>query len=963
MTLPERSNLLEVLRHSAAGPTRYVWCGAHDTDDQVLSAGQLLADAMGVAQSTRQPAGARVALMHPPGLDYLRAFYGAVAANLVPVPMYPPDRAALKHTLPRIDAILEAADASEIWANPAIADQLATARADSRLAHTPVHITTGCEPADDHRRAGPDPDAVAFLQFTSGSTRTPRGVRVTHHNVLQNSRAIQDAFIRAEGTFGVTWLPPYHDMGLIGTVIQPIYSGSSAAMMAPQLFARRPRRWLELISRFQATLSPAPNFGYALCVRRLADSDLSDLDLSAWELALCGAEPIAAQVLRDFARTFAPAGFRAEALSPCYGLAEATLAVTGHRPETPAGLHTGRFDSDALAQGRAIPDPNGLEIVACGQALLDTHVTIHADGQVLGDRHVGEIVVRSGGVAGGYHQAPEATRSTFTADGLRTGDLGFMDQGWLYVVGRVKEMLIVRGRNYAAHDLEAAVESHVDGLRPGRVVAGMLGDQPCVIAERGRTSLPDADLVGAMQQAVRTRFSIAVDAAIVPKGTVLVTSSGKRERLRTLAQLREGHVVPTHASVGLGEPAPSSPAHGILAMMVGELAPMLRLTPEQLDIHASLTELGLDSLAAAELQAEVAQHWGIEVSMSFLASGASLQDLADAVAQARADGNGHIRAAAPATEPKAGRHGVLARPSLFFFESQHGPANRGPTYAGLERAVRRADEAGFEAVWLPERHFHEFGAPFPNPAVLAAALSVQTTEIHLRAGSVVLPLHSPVRVVEEWAMVDRLSFGRVGLSFTSGWNPRDFVLAPRAFADRRTTLEQHIATVQRLWRGETAPFEDGCGDVAEVRTFPRPVQSSLPVWLTCTAGPERFEQAGREGYNVLTALLFQDWDTLRRHIERYRAARMRAGHSRGHVTLAVHNVCRDPRRSCPSGRGGAVAGVPRGVGEAVAATRGATGHIVRRRTATRACLRHRALLAKRPNRRAQRGRRSRSWPL
>jgi natural product biosynthesis luciferase-like monooxygenase protein len=209
-------------------------------------------------------------------------------------------------------------------------------------------------------------------------------------------------------------------------------------------------------------------------------------------------------------------------------------------------------------------------------------------------------------------------------------------------------------------------------------------------------------------------------------------------------------------------------------------------------------------------------------------------------------------------------------------------------YAGLERAVRIADEAVFEAVRLPERHLHGFGAPFPNPAVLAAALAVQTSSIQLRAGSVVMPLNNPLRVGEDWGMVDRLSAGRVALSFTSGWNPRDFVLSPTDYARRREKTLEGIELVRKLWRGEPQPFTDGQGQTVDVESFPGPIQRDLQVWLTCTEGRERFAEAGRRGFNLLTALLFMDPKTLGENIQAYRQAREEAGFDRGHVTVAVH---------------------------------------------------------------------------
>jgi natural product biosynthesis luciferase-like monooxygenase protein len=278
--------------------------------------------------------------------------------------------------------------------------------------------------------------------------------------------------------------------------------------------------------------------------------------------------------------------------------------------------------------------------------------------------------------------------------------------------------------------------------------------------------------------------------------------------------------------------------------------------------------------------------------MAILFEGLSLSELARRIATARRLGHDRLDAASPVTRHVAE---VPPRPqlpllSLFFFQSSETTAESSqPLYDLIQRAAEIVDGAGFEAIWLPERHFHPFGAPFPNPSVLAAAIAVRTSQLKLRAGSVVLPLHHPVRVAEEWAMVDRLSSGRVGLSFTPGWNPRDYVLGASRFESRRDDCRAAIEAVRALWRGEERSFGDGRGQSTSIRCYPRPIQAELPVWLTCTDNEERFAEAGRAGFNVLTALLLQDVDALRHRVTAYRRARRAAGHpGPGHVTLAVH---------------------------------------------------------------------------
>ncbi|HET6334364.1 MAG TPA: MupA/Atu3671 family FMN-dependent luciferase-like monooxygenase [Polyangiales bacterium] len=902
------SNLLDVLRFRAGrNEGTLSWCGHSGALEETLSMPELLRAASGIAAAAGLELGDRVALILPPGLGYVRAFFGAIAGGFIPVPLYPPDRAASERTLPRLEAILANANASAVWTNAqtaAVLDRLAPAG--SRLATTPRLMTDQLTPCDDTEHAIATGSSLAFLQYTSGSTSAPRGVRITHANLLHNSRAEEAAFGNRPGTTGVTWLPLHHDMGLIGCVIQSVFSGMNTILMSPGAFIRRPRTWLELISRHRARISVAPNFGYALCTQRITDAELAGLDLSCWELAVCGAEPIQAAALRRFSTRFARVGFRADAFAPCYGLAESVLMVTATALRR--GISSVRVDAKQLAAGLVVLAEDGKEIVACGAPVQDTHILIDdPDRKASSDGSVGEIIVRSPSVAAGYESAELESRATFTPEGLRTGDLGFIHGGQLYVVGRAKELLIIRGRKFHPHDIETAVADDITGLRTGRVIAGSFrrdDETPAVLVELAARSGDLSRLVSEIQTSVRRLFGVAMEAAILPKGSMHVTSSGKPERLRTFEAVARGDILPLAVSAGLERwmldesdaitVRMTEPDSLILHELTVALSPVMRVRPEELDLDASLLDVGLDSLAAAELQAFIARAYEVDASMAYLICGVSLRSVALALEDVRARGVNVLRAPSQRvgtpsslpSQPVAAPQSV--RPSLFFFESTVASQQNRPLYADLERAVRFADEAGFEAVWLPERHFHAFGAPFPNPAVLAAALAVQTSRIGLRAGSVVLPLHHAARVAEEWAMVDRLSGGRVALSFASGWNPRDFTLAPGEFETRQATLLDRIDEVRALWRGESATLRDGRGDAVQVQTYPRPIQREVPVWLTCTERRERFVEAGQRGLNVLTGLLFQDLETLTEYIAAYRKARAAAGFDRGHVTLAVH---------------------------------------------------------------------------
>ncbi|MGX1811756.1 MupA/Atu3671 family FMN-dependent luciferase-like monooxygenase [Nocardia sp. NPDC055321] len=325
-----------------------------------------------------------------------------------------------------------------------------------------------------------------------------------------------------------------------------------------------------------------------------------------------------------------------------------------------------------------------------------------------------------------------------------------------------------------------------------------------------------------------------------------------------------------------------------------------RLGLDTVDPRTPLTALGLDSVKAAELLTILEDRFGIEVSAEDIYGGMCVADLAAAITEHRS----------PGTEPAGATGGTAKRPgagvdfSLFFFASdaQHHDSRR---YRLLLDSARFADEHDFAAIWLPERHFHTFGGLYPNPAVLAAALAASTRQVRIRAGSVVLPLHHPVRVAEDWSVVDNLSDGRVDLAFATGWNPDDFVLAPDNYAERVAVTRAGIDTVRQLWRGEAVELPNGAGEPRSVRVFPAPIQPELTTWLTCSGGIERFEMAGESGSNVLTALLFQSVDELADKITAYRKARASHGHGAGKVTVMLHtfvgpdeaevrNTVRDP---------------------------------------------------------------------
>jgi acyl-CoA synthetase (AMP-forming)/AMP-acid ligase II len=412
--------------------------------------------------------GQPAALLYPPGLDYIAAFFGCLYAGVIAVPAGPPDPLKLDCSLPRLAAVVGDAMPSAVLTTTAMSTALRSLPGAAPEISRLSVIVTDAVPAEYSHAWEPAPvgaESIALLQYTSGSTSAPKGVVLTHRNLMSNSALISRLFGHSVQSRGVSWLPPYHDMGLIGGVIQPLYGGFPVTLMAPADFLRRPLSWLQEISRTRATTSGGPNFAYDLCVRKTTAEERLQLDLSSWQVAFNGSEPIRAETMENFARAFAPTGFRREALHPCYGLAEATLIVTGGISWSRRGLKS--LDTGGRRNGTAIPGATGTRspgLVSCGLAPGQRQVIIvDPDTRVeCPAGQVGEIWISGRGVAQSYWRRPEETRETFrarlagTGEGpfLRSGDLGFMLGRELFVTGRIKDLIIVRGRNHHPQDIE-----------------------------------------------------------------------------------------------------------------------------------------------------------------------------------------------------------------------------------------------------------------------------------------------------------------------------------------------------------------------------------------------------------------------------------------------------------------------------------------------------------------------------
>jgi fatty-acyl-CoA synthase len=489
------------------------------------------------------------------GDDFVLAFFGVIAAGAVPVPLYPPA------TMSRLDAYF--ANLARVIASSG-AKLLITSRRSapegpaSPLADIPtVRPEELAEAPTAEVMVEVGPDDLAFLQFTSGSTSLPKGVMVTHRSLAANAQAIMFDGLAADPARdkGVSWLPLYHDMGLIGFVIAPIFAEVPVVLLPTTSFVRRPSSWLDAVHRHRGTITFAPNFAFSLCVQGISEKQMAGWDLSCLRALGCGAEPIDAATLRAFLDKFESVGMKQQAILPAYGLAEATLAVTFGDLAEP--LTTDVADPHELVRGRATPAQNGhsVEIVSCGRAFPHHRVEIvDEQGRSLPERNVGEIVVEGPSLAVGYFGDDSATRATFRQGRLFTGDLGYLVDGRLFVCGRKKDVIILRGRNYFPQDFERII-SAVDGVRQAQVAVFTrsrtshgtvrLADELLVaVAEVNNSQVAREPLRKAVVSAVYEQTGLKVDEVhFLRRGELPKTSSGKVRRRETRARLEAGTLV------------------------------------------------------------------------------------------------------------------------------------------------------------------------------------------------------------------------------------------------------------------------------------------------------------------------------------------------------------------------------------------------------------------------------------
>jgi acyl-CoA synthetase (AMP-forming)/AMP-acid ligase II len=578
------ATLVDMCRdRSAADPDRRIFVFLENGTDE--SAALTLADvdlrsrAIAVRLSELAAPGTRVLLSYPPGLDFITGFFGALYAGMIAVPVAPldGDRNDVKGS--RLESIARSAEPEVLLTSTTAVERVRKALADSgRLSD--LYVLVSDEVPDDAagRWTRPDigPSTVAYLQYSSGSTGLPKGVMLRHASVLHNlALIVENGSCDEEGGHDrpppfISWLPMFHDMGLISSVVEPVYAGYDAVLMPPMAFVHRPFGWLRAVSDAGRANAAAPNFAYELCARRSKPDQRARLDLSGWQIALVGAEPVRARTMRLFAETFAPCGFRPEAFFPSYGLAESTVMVSGG--PVGRGAVTRTFDAHALAAGQvrlAGPGAKSQELVGCGQIQPSLTVVVTRPGTDVpcAEDEVGEILVSSPSVGDGYWNAPEETERTFRArvrgygerDFLRTGDLGFVFGDQLFVTGRIKDVIILDGLNHYPHDIELTVGTSHPAIREGfccalsvddgngerLVVLAEVGYSRQIVAESQDATAPGRvtrdEVATAVRRAVTAEHGITVsDVMLLRLGTLPFTSSAKIQRMECRARYQSG---------------------------------------------------------------------------------------------------------------------------------------------------------------------------------------------------------------------------------------------------------------------------------------------------------------------------------------------------------------------------------------------------------------------------------------
>jgi acyl-CoA synthetase (AMP-forming)/AMP-acid ligase II/acyl carrier protein len=663
------ASLLDILSYRAQHQTdrqAYIFLQNGETESGSLTYGELDRQARAIATQIQSWQGERALLLYPSGLEFITAFFGCLYAGVIAVPVYPPRR---NQNLSRLLSIVNDAQAKIALTSESILKDIDQSwEKQPELSELKLIATDSLTSSSQEEFSSSlvTPETLAFLQYTSGSTGTPKGVMVTHGNIIHNQKLIQQAFSHSDKTIFAGWLPLFHDMGLIGNVLQPMYLGIPCILMPPVAFLQKPIRWLQAISKYRATTSGGPNFAYDLCVNQIRAAELTGLDLSSWDLAFSGAEPVRAETLKRFGDKFRECGFSYQAFYPCYGMAECTLLATGgNKCQSPV---IDEFNAKDIKENLAVKsDVSSLDnrlFVGCGRAHLETTAII-VDPESLTrcqPGKIGEIWIAGGSVAAGYWHRPEITQETFqaflqdTEEGpfLRTGDLGFSDNEELFITGRLKDLIIIRGRNYYPQDIELTIEKSHPALRENSSATFAIdlveGEGLVVVCEVERTYLRKLnvdEIVRAIKLALSAEHELDLHGVTLLKtGSILKTSSGKIQRRACKAGFLEDSL---NNVVGQWQDNSSqtltrsldflsnnqidrdySPTIAEIEIwLANQIAEMQQIPLKSIDLEQPLAVYGLSSVKAVSISAKLSEWLGRSIEPTIVYDYPTIQGLAN----------------------------------------------------------------------------------------------------------------------------------------------------------------------------------------------------------------------------------------------------------------------------------------------------------------------------------------------
>lgn len=694
-------SLVDALQHwSAVQPNDmlYRFLSSEDDSIQTMTYGALAEQAKAIAvtlqQKKLQP-GDRVILIYPPGLELISAYFGCLYAGITAVPVYPP---LTPYLVEKLQRVLVNSQSKLLLTTSSIQEKLQQLKLLKQITFVPIlkklaqhyfakrldlaqwdvekinWLSTNdidSQLAKQWQSLAIKGDHLAFLQYTSGSTGHPKGVMLTHSNLLNNLSILHQVCRGGRNSSGVNWLPPYHDMGLIGVILLAIFMGCSSTLMSPISFLRNPKKWLKAISDYRVSICAAPNFAYDYCVSKIKEEDRVGLDLSSWEVALNGAEPIHFETLERFYQAFKQCGFRKEAIFPCYGLAEATLYVSGSGCMN--GFQYNYFSDLGLQQNRVEPlEKNALKakaIVSCGIPSQEVVIVDPNTCERCAPNAIGEIWIKGPSVAKGYWQNAEETEAVFHAriqpsgqdEFLRTGDLGFLYQGQLYITGRIKDLIIIHGMNYYPQDIEHTVNHSHSSIRNGCTAAftvttssldskiltsiskslvtsstsKFIDEEKIIIVTELTPNHEKSEenyrkICEVISQAIAENHELAVHSILLIKAKTLPkTTSGKLRRRHTKT-LFENQQLDVLFQWQAGEiQIPKTEIREPATAMEAELLEMCsKLLERPVTLDENFSYLGVDSLLATQLLSRIREQYDVELPIHNLFECKSISDLA-----------------------------------------------------------------------------------------------------------------------------------------------------------------------------------------------------------------------------------------------------------------------------------------------------------------------------------------------